>query len=444
MSPEDPNAEHAAGHQPNDGAEASSAAPPAAVELPRPTAAPLALAVGITLLATGVATSLAMSAVGLVVCAAALGAWVRDLLPHRGHVLEPLAPPEHRPRTVAARVGQVPKLRAGMPGYRLRLPVKVHPISAGIKGGLVGGLVMPVPALLYGVLSGHGIWYPVNLLAGMVLPGLDQMTVEQLDQFHPLVFILAASIHLTVSLLFGLMLGVLLPTLPDFPKAVSWGALLMPSLWTGASFLALSFVSPVTRTRVVWPWFVLSQFCFGLVAAVVFMRAAHKFRPVTAGLLGGAAGGLVMPLPAILWGWLSGHGIWYPVNLLSGMVIPHADQLTVAALERFRGEWFLGALAVHVLLSLSFGLAYGIVLPHLPKIPGPVAWGSLVMPLLWMATSYSLMGIVNPLLQQRVDWPWFVVSQFVFGLAAAIVVVRSETIAIPPAGPGATEGIRAG
>ena len=30
-----------------------------------------------------------------------------------------------------------------MPGYRLRLPEKVHPISAGIKGGLVGGLVMP-------------------------------------------------------------------------------------------------------------------------------------------------------------------------------------------------------------------------------------------------------------------------------------------------------------
>ena len=42
------------------------------------------------------------------------------------------------------------------------------------------------------------------------------------------------------------------------------------------------------------------------------------------------------------------------------------------------------------------------------------------------------MGIVNPLLQERVNWPWFIASQFVFGLVAAIVVDRSEKIYIPP------------
>ena len=36
----------------------------------------------------------------------------------------------------------------------------------------------------------------------------------------------------------------------------------------------------------------------------------------------------------------------------------------------------------------------------------------------------------------RVDWPWFIASQFVFGLAASIVVVRSEMVHIPPAGTG--------
>ena len=58
------------------------------------------------------------------------------------------------------------------------------------------------------------------------------------------------------------------------------------------------------------------------------------------------------------------------------------------------------------------------------------------MPLLWTAVSYGLMGVVNPLLQERVDWPWFIASQFVFGVAAAIVVDRSEQIYIPPAGRG--------
>jgi hypothetical protein len=44
--------------------------------------------------------------------------------------------------------------------------------------------------------------------------------------------------------------------------------------------------------------------------------------------------------------------------------------------------------------------------------------------------------VVNPFLQQNVDWPWFIASQFVFGIAAAIVVMRTEQIAVPPAGTG--------
>jgi hypothetical protein len=58
------------------------------------------------------------------------------------------------------------------------------------------------------------------------------------------------------------------------------------------------------------------------------------------------------------------------------------------------------------------------------------------MPLLWTALSYGMMGVVNPALQERVDWPWFVVSQFVFGIVAAIIVVRSEEVHISPAGKG--------
>ena len=110
-----------------------------------------------------------------------------------------------------------------MPGYRLRLPVKVHPVSAGVKGGLVGGLVMPLPALAYGVLSGHGIWWPVNLLAGMVLPGVGDMSIDELEQFHPALLVLGICIHVFVSLILGLIYGVLMPTLPDDPQAAGMG-----------------------------------------------------------------------------------------------------------------------------------------------------------------------------------------------------------------------------
>jgi hypothetical protein len=109
---------------------------------------------------------------------------------------------------------------------------------------------------------------------------------------------------------------------------------------------------------------------------------------------------------------------------------------SLAELETFHADWFIAALGMHAILSLAFGLAFALVLPRLPSIPGPMAWGGLLLPLLWTAMSYGLMGVVNPVLQERVDWPWFVVSQFVFGIVASIVVVRSEQVYIPPAGKG--------
>src|SRR5262249_37064405 len=56
-------------------------APPDTVEMPRPTAAPLVLALGLTLLAAGVAFGLAFLVGGAVLIVAALGLWIAQLLP---------------------------------------------------------------------------------------------------------------------------------------------------------------------------------------------------------------------------------------------------------------------------------------------------------------------------------------------------------------------------
>jgi hypothetical protein len=403
------------------------------VEMPKATAAPLVLAVGIALAAMGAAASLAFLFVGAAVFVAGLGMWISQLLPGRGHWREPRVEPSLRPQPVAPAPGEVERLRRGVPGFRLRLPVKVHPVSAGIKGGFVGGLVMPLPALMYGMLSGHGVWWPVNLLAGMVLPGIGSMSASELEQFHPALALVAILIHVVVSLFLGLIMGVLLPTLPEIRKPIAWGALMMPLLWTAVSYVAFSAMNPAIRDGIAWFWFVISQLIFGIVAAVAFM-AFEKRGAVVADLLGGAAGGLVMPIPAILWSLAAGRGIWYPVNLLAAMTTHSGVLPTADVLESYHANWFVAALVVHAILSLSFGLAFAVVLPRMPAIPGPLAWGGLLMPLLWTALSYGMMGIVNPVLQQRVDWPWFVASQFVFGIVAAIVIVRSEEVYIPPAG----------
>lgn len=412
---------------------------PRGVELPAPTAAPLILALGIALTAAGLALNYAFAVVGGGLFLAGLGQWIAQLLPGRGHVYEPYA--ERQPSPVRRAPHGVERLEVGMPGYRFRLPVRVHPVSSGVRGGLVGGLIMPLPALAWGLWSGHGAWYPLNLLAGMALPGVGELSVAELEQFRPALAAVAAAIHVTLSLTLGLIYGALMPTLPRIPKALAWGALLMPLLWTSASYAALSLVNPPVRALIEWPWFVVSQGIFGLVAALVFLRQLPR-GPLVAGLLGGVAGGLMMPLPALAWSELSGHGVWYPSNLLAAMAMPHVREFTVAELERFRGEWLIAALAAHAVLALAFGLAFGLVLPRLPSIPAPIAWGGMLLPLLWTAASFGLMGVVNPVLQERVAWPWFIASQFVFGFAAALVVVRSEQVHVPPAGRGGEPNAR--
>jgi uncharacterized membrane protein YagU involved in acid resistance len=402
------------------------------VEMPRPNVWPMVLGLGIVLMAAGVALHLAFLAAGLVIFLAGLTGWIGQLLPGRGHHHEALVEPERRAKPVQAVTGIVEQLHPGRPGYRFQLPEKVHPISAGVKGGLLGGLVMPLPALAYGVLSGHGIWYPVNLLAGMVLPGLADMDLEKLDLT---LFVVGVLIHAVNSIVFGLIYGVLLPTLPEIPQPLAWGGLLMPLLWTAVSFSVMRSVNPVLARGVSWEWFILSQFLFGVTAAGVVLRR-REVQPILAGVLGAIVGGILMPVPAVLWSLANRHGLWYPANLLAGMVTPGMGGLPLEELQRFHGDWLAAALAIHALLSVCFGLVYGLLLPKLPSIPGSVAWGGLLMPLLWTATAYSLMGVVNKVLQEYVNWPWFIVSQFVFGVAAAIVVHRSEKIPVPPAGPG--------
>jgi small basic protein len=412
--------------------------PPGAADhsrMPSPTAAPIVLSTGLALAAAGLATNYSLSVVGVVVAAIGIAMWLAELLPGRGHVAMGAVEPVFQPTPIVARPGTVETLVAGRPGYRMRMPEQVHPLSAGIKGGIVGGLVMPVPALGYGVLSGHGLWYPVNLLAGMVLPGVGTMSPEQLQQFQLSLVLIAVVIHVTMSLMLGLIYGVLLPTLPDIPQPLAWGGLLMPLLWTAASYNLMGAVNPALREGVDWLWFIVSQFVFGVVLAACIMRLRRMPLPL-AGLLGGLVGGALMAVPAIAWSVANGHGIWYPVNLLAAMALESMHGRMPEELTQFHAVWFAWAVAIHAVMSGIFGLAYGLLLPLLPRMPGPLAWGGLVMPLLWTGMSFGLMGVVNPVLQHLVDWPWFIVSQFIFGIVAAIVVVRSELVHIPPAGAG--------
>jgi hypothetical protein len=250
---------------------------PGNVELPASTVWPFVLGAGIALLLASLATSLAFALIGAAFFVIGLGGWIAQLTTGEGHVHEPFVEPELRPRRIRGRRGTVAQMQAGMPGYRLQLPLHIHPISAGVKGGIVGGILMPLPAFAYGIISGHGIWFPINLLTGMVLPGVDQMSDAELDQFHLGMLILGIVIHAVFSLVIGLIYGVLLPTLPSPPGPLFWGGVLLPVLWTGASYGLMGVVNPILQLKVEWPWFALSQFVYGIAAAFVVV-SSHRIR----------------------------------------------------------------------------------------------------------------------------------------------------------------------
>ena len=41
-----------------------------------------------------------------------------------------------------------------------------------------------------------------------------------------------------------------------------------------------------------------------------------------------------------------------------------------------------------------------------------------------------MLDLINPLLNQKVDWYWFIASQFAFGIVAGLVVVRQQRVPV--------------
>ena len=242
-------------------------AAPQHIELPAPTPWPIALAFGLTLVFAGMVTSGAVSVLGAIVAVAAAVGWFREVLPQEAHESVPVTgqvPAVTTLRREVQRVEVAPELQ------RAWLPVEIYPISAGIKGGLAGGVVMAALAMLYGILSHTSIWYPINLLAAGFFPRATTSTTAEIAAFHLRAFLIAVPIHLITSLLVGLLYGATLPMLPRRP--ILLGGFLAPILWSGLLHSILGIVNPLLNQRIDWLWFVISQVGFGIVAGLVVTR----------------------------------------------------------------------------------------------------------------------------------------------------------------------------
>ncbi len=236
------------------------------IHLPAPTAWPLVLAFGFTLLCAGLVTNGVISVLGGVLMVFGLVGWFRQVLPHEAHEDIPVVV-----ETVVIQSTRRQVEKIVIPEEdRAHLPVETYPIISGIKGGLAGGIAMIPPALLYGLIAEHSIWYPINLLGGAGVANWRNPTTADIAAFHWQGLIVATVIHFFTCSLVGLLYGAMLPMLPRRP--VLLGGVIAPVLWTGLLHSTMGIVNPVLDEHIAWGWFLVSQVAFGIVAGLVVAR----------------------------------------------------------------------------------------------------------------------------------------------------------------------------
>jgi hypothetical protein len=242
------------------------------VHLPAPTAWPFLMALGVTVMAASLVTSMSLIWLGLFLFVISAVGWFRAVLPHEAHEDIPVSEeifsfvPEYE-KVARIEINET---------HRAQLPLETFPVSSGIKGGIAGGIAMVIPAEIYGILRYHSIWYVVNLLGGAGVGVWTNPTVEEMQRFRLDAFITANVIQGATTLLVGILYGAMLPIWPKRP--ILLGGIIAPVAWTGLLYNVLEFVNPFLAERIDWWSFAASQVIFGVVAGYVVSRSGRLKR----------------------------------------------------------------------------------------------------------------------------------------------------------------------
>ena len=242
----------------------------AGIELPAPTAWPIVLAFGFTLLFAGLLTHVSVSVLGAVLSIAGSVGWFREVFPHEQEELVEVLP---EAAAVVTERQRVERIHVDEAIVRAWLPLETYPISAGVKGGWAGSVAMALLACIYGLVKTGSIWYPINLLAAGIYTQSVNLEPAQLNAFHAGPFVVALILHGLVSTLVGLLYGAMLPMFPRQP--IILGGLIAPVLWSGLLYSILGLLNPVLESHINWFWFMASQIGFGVVAGLVVIRQSR-------------------------------------------------------------------------------------------------------------------------------------------------------------------------
>jgi hypothetical protein len=241
----------------------------AAVQLPKPTAWPFMLALGVMLMGAALVTAPFIGYLGGAIFIVSAVGWFREVLPVEQHEDIPVV---EEIFTFIPQAEKVARIEINET-HRAQLPLQTFPISSGIKGGIAGGIAMVIPAEIYSVVRYHSIWYVVNLLGGAGVGVWTNPTIEQMRQFNLQAFITANIIQGATTLLVGILYGAMLPIWPRRP--ILLGGIIAPALWTGLLHSVLGMVNPFLADHIDWWSFAASQVVFGLVAGYTVTKLGN-------------------------------------------------------------------------------------------------------------------------------------------------------------------------
>ena len=148
---------------------------------------------------------------------------------------------------------------------------------------------------------------------------------------------------------------------------------------------------------------------------------------LSAGVRGGLVGACAMAACAAIYGIVVHGSVWYPLNLLAAIAMPRMAEANVTTLRAFDGVALVVGLVAHGLTSVLVGALYAAILPLLPR--RHLLWGGLLAPLLWTGLLWATLGVIDPALNARISWSWFVASQIAFGITAGWVVASATPVA---------------
>jgi hypothetical protein len=157
------------------------------------------------------------------------------------------------------------------------------------------------------------------------------------------------------------------------------------------------------------------------------VRVPAEIHPYSSGIKGGIVGGFAMAIVACVYGVIAYRSLWYPINLLAAAAVPSLAEADLPQLTAFNASGFIVALSSHGVFSVLVGLLFAVLLPMLPSRRAAF-WGSLVSPLMWSGLIWATLRLINPALNARIDWIWFVASQIAFGMTTGYVVHHAEMV----------------